>query len=143
MVDMAQRRPHISLSSPIDHVSGASAVLFVGRFFYNNVSHESNDLIDAPLDALAERTRMRPIPRGDISRGAALVFAFTQALIWLACLLPLPRDTALVALPTLSAPSVMGVQRPWTGPSTASLVGVSVLWVGRHQETRRSIPELR
>jgi 4-hydroxybenzoate polyprenyltransferase len=60
-------------------VAHASLVLFGASFFVSNAIHIWNDLIDAPLDAKVERTRNRPIPRGAVSQGAALVFSASQA----------------------------------------------------------------
>jgi 4-hydroxybenzoate polyprenyltransferase len=56
-----------------------AVTLLGGSFFVSNAIHIWNDLIDAPLDALVERTRNRPIPRGAVSRTRALVFTVTQA----------------------------------------------------------------
>jgi 4-hydroxybenzoate polyprenyltransferase len=46
-----------------------------------------NDIVDRKIDAQVERTRSRPIPSGQVSVGAALVFAFAQALTGLLVLL--------------------------------------------------------
>ncbi|KAL4794819.1 UbiA prenyltransferase family [Aspergillus venezuelensis] len=70
-------------------VINASAQLLGASFFVSNAIHAWNDLIDAPLDALVERTRRRPIPRGAISPAAAMVFVLTQAvaaLLFLPCM---------------------------------------------------------
>ncbi|KAL4751912.1 hypothetical protein BDW72DRAFT_202659 [Aspergillus terricola var. indicus] len=67
----------------------ASLYLFGASFFVSNAIHAWNDLIDAPLDALVERTRRRPIPRGAISPAAAFLFVLTQAvgaLLFLSCM---------------------------------------------------------
>ncbi|KAL4958129.1 UbiA prenyltransferase [Aspergillus filifer] len=58
----------------------ASLQLLGASFFVSNAIHAWNDLIDAPLDALVERTRRRPIPRGAISPPAAFLFVLSQAL---------------------------------------------------------------
>jgi 4-hydroxybenzoate polyprenyltransferase len=60
-------------------VAYAAFLLFGASFFVSNAIHIWNDLIDAPLDAKVERTRNRPIPRGAVSRGAAITFTATQA----------------------------------------------------------------
>lgn len=141
-----------------DDVLRVSGVLFVGSFFCNNGSHAWNDLVDAPIDALVERTKTRHIPRGSISRKAAFVFSCTQATLAAACLLLLPHDTALATAPsivgTLYYPfakrhtnlpqvilgfcltwgimigsSALGVDKPWTDRSTLCLLGASILWV--------------
>jgi 4-hydroxybenzoate polyprenyltransferase len=49
-------------------------------------------VLTAPLDALVERTRNRPIPRGAVSTNAALLYAASQAALAVACLGWIPRD---------------------------------------------------
>ncbi|KAL4903303.1 UbiA prenyltransferase family-domain-containing protein [Aspergillus multicolor] len=88
---------------PADEELRAGAVLLVGSFFGSNVIHIWNDLVDAPLDALVERTKHRPIPRGAISRSVALGSAANQALAALLFLVFLPGGlvrAVLYALPS-------------------------------------------
>lgn len=77
--------------------------MFGGSFFVSNAIHIWNDLIDAPLDALVERTRNRSIPRGAVTPLAATVFTGTRALGAAVCLAFLPSDpwqrSLLYALP--------------------------------------------
>ncbi|KAF5027015.1 hypothetical protein F66182_890 [Fusarium sp. NRRL 66182] len=144
-----------SSTSDMLYVSG---VLVVGSFFCNNGSHAWNDLVDAPIDAQIERTKMRPIPRGAVSRQAALLFAISQAVLASACLLPLGWDTALATIPTIIATlyypfakrhthlaqvvlgfcltwgvmvgsSAMGIDAPWRHESSVSLLLAANLWV--------------
>ena len=86
--------------------------MLCGSFFVFNAIHIWNDLIDAPLDSLVERTRHRPIPRGAVSRSAALVFTLTQAL---GAMLFLPFLPCALLQSTLYAlPSIMGwIYYPW------------------------------
>ncbi|KAF3809048.1 4-hydroxybenzoate polyprenyltransferase [Colletotrichum gloeosporioides] len=143
---------------PIQDVLRVCLILLGGSFFCNNASHAWNDLVDAPVDAQIERTRMRPIPRGAISYRAAFIFACTQAIAAAAFLLFLPRDASLAAIPTIIGTiyypwakrhtnlpqfvlgfcltwgimvgsSGMGVSQPWTDASTVSLLLASILWV--------------
>ena len=77
-------------TSPL-HLLTSSLSLLGGSIFVSNAIHIWNDLIDAPLDALVERTRNRPIPRGAVSPSGALVFTATQtvgALAFLYYLVP-------------------------------------------------------
>ncbi|KAK0637265.1 UbiA prenyltransferase family [Bombardia bombarda] len=60
-----------------------------------------NDLVDAPLDKLVERTRTRPVPRGAISRLHAGLFAVAQVLLWLGTLSLISRQVVLWALPLI------------------------------------------
>ncbi|OCT52470.1 prenyltransferase [Cladophialophora carrionii] len=69
----------VRLHTPPADLIHPAATLLVGSFFVSNAIHIWNDLIDAPLDALVERTKNRPIPRGAVSRGRALLFTITQA----------------------------------------------------------------
>lgn len=57
-----------------------SVIILAGTILCSNASHAWNDFVDAPLDALVSRTRMHPVPRGDISRGAAVMFVLFNAL---------------------------------------------------------------
>ncbi|RYP60257.1 hypothetical protein DL769_008191 [Monosporascus sp. CRB-8-3] len=144
--------------TPLGEVLHVSAVLFGGSFFCNNGSHAWNDLVDSPIDAKIGRTKTRPIPRGDISRMAAFVFACTQALFAAPFLLLLPYDAALAAIPTIVGTlyypfakrhthlpqvvlgfcltwgimvgsSSMGTEKPWTDTSTVCLLVASIFWV--------------
>ncbi|MCJ1247589.1 hypothetical protein MMC30_004804 [Trapelia coarctata] len=81
-----------------------SALMLGGSFFFSNANHVWNDLIDAPLDVLVERTRNRPIPRGAVSPFAALLFTGTQAIgaaVFLTYLSVGPFQGALYAFPNL------------------------------------------
>ncbi|CAJ2511673.1 Uu.00g072980.m01.CDS01 [Anthostomella pinea] len=143
---------------PIFHVLRVSLVLLGGSFFCNNASHAWNDLIEAPIDALIERTRTRPIPRGAVSRTAALLFTITQALGAAAFLLLLPAEAAIAAIPNIAGTayypfskrhsyfpqlvlgfclswgilvggSALGVAKIWMDTSTLCLLTASISWV--------------
>jgi 4-hydroxybenzoate polyprenyltransferase len=73
----------------------------------SNAIHIWNDLIDAPLDALVERTRNRPIPRGAVSTTGALILTGTQTIAALAFLLCLPEREPLVGL-LYALPAIAG-----------------------------------
>ncbi|KAI4122336.1 MAG: hypothetical protein LQ338_005875 [Usnochroma carphineum] len=90
--------------SPLPQVLQASALMLGGSFFVSNAIHAWNDLIDAPLDALVERTRNRPIPRGAVSSSAALFFTATQAVgaaLFIPSLPHAKHQNALYALPSM------------------------------------------
>jgi 4-hydroxybenzoate polyprenyltransferase len=82
----------------------AGMILAGGSIFFSNAAHVWDDLIDAPLDALIERTRNRPIPRKAVTPTAAFIFTTTQAICAIAFFywFPDPRG-ALYALPTIAA----------------------------------------
>src|SRR5271168_2373404 len=63
------------------------ALFFVGAFVMRGAGCTWNDITDRDLDAMVERTRSRPIPAGEVSVQAALVFLVAQALIGLLVLL--------------------------------------------------------
>ena len=90
--------------SPLPHLLRTSVVMLGGSFFVSNAIHIWNDLIDAPMDALVERTRNRPIPRRAVSPFAALVFTATQAIgaaLFLPCLPHSLLQNSLYALPSI------------------------------------------
>lgn len=98
--------------TPLPILLQSSALMLCGSFFVSNAIHIWNDLIDAPLDALVERTRNRPIPRGAVSSFAAIIFMTTQA-IGAALFLPyMNLDTlqnALYAIPSI----IVWTYYPW------------------------------
>jgi 4-hydroxybenzoate polyprenyltransferase len=59
------------------------ALFFIGAFAMRGAGCTWNDITDRDLDAMVERTRSRPIPAGEVSVLAALVFLLAQALIGL------------------------------------------------------------
>jgi 4-hydroxybenzoate polyprenyltransferase len=78
-------------------------LLLGGTFFFSNAAHGWNDIVDAPIDKKVTRTQKRPIPRGAITRQAALVFVVTQSIGATTFLLVLPPKTALYTLPNILA----------------------------------------
>lgn len=134
-----------------------SALLLGGSFFYSNAAHAWNDLIDAPVDRRVERTKNRPIARGDITPRAAFLFTASQALGAATFLLFLPRATALATIPsivgatyypwaklhtyfpqvvlgaclawgTVVGASTLGIKEPWVNGPVLCLVVALVLW---------------
>lgn len=98
--------------TPLSVLLQSSALMFGGSFFLSNAIHIWNDLIDAPLDALVERTRNRPIPRGAVSPFAATVFTVTQAMgaaLFLPYLSSRTLESALYAMPSIIA----WIYYPW------------------------------
>lgn len=90
----------------------SNMLILGGSFFLSNAIHIWNDLIDAPLDALVERTRYRPIPRGAVSPFDAAVLTATQA-VGVAMFLPyLSKSTAQSAI--YAVPGIMSwTYYPW------------------------------
>jgi 4-hydroxybenzoate polyprenyltransferase len=62
-------------------------LFFVGAFVMRGCGCTWNDIVDRNIDAQVARTRSRPIPSGQVSLIAALIFVALQALLGLAVLL--------------------------------------------------------
>ena len=62
-------------------------LFLVGAVAMRGAGSTYNDWVDRDLDARVERTRARPLPSGQVSPGAALVFVALQCLVGLVVLL--------------------------------------------------------
>ncbi|KAI1413418.1 prenyltransferase [Hypoxylon sp. FL1857] len=142
---------------PVSEVARASALLLGGSFFFSNAAHAWNDLVDAPIDKLVSRTKKRPIPRGDISWGQALIFTAVQSIGAACFLLFFPPTTAMVTIPTIVGTiyypwakrhtyfpqlvlgfclswgimvgsSAAGAESPWTDSAALCLLFASIIW---------------
>ena len=76
-------------------------LFFVGAFAMRGAGCTWNDITDRDLDAMVERTRSRPIPAGEVSIKAALVFLVAQALIGLLVLLQFNRFAVATGIASL------------------------------------------
>ncbi|KAL8746680.1 MAG: hypothetical protein Q9190_001334 [Brigantiaea leucoxantha] len=107
-----------------------SIMMLGGSFFLSNAIHIWNDLIDAPLDALVERTRYRPIPRQAVSKNAALSFTISQA-VAAALFLPLLPSGFLQSL-LYALPAILGwTYYPWAKKHTNNpqmVLGLCLAW---------------
>ncbi len=63
------------------------ALFFIGGFAMRGAGCTWNDIVDRDLDGWVERTRLRPIPSGQVSLVQAGAFIVAQALVGLAVLL--------------------------------------------------------
>ena len=77
-------------------------LFFVGAFAMRGAGCTWNDIVDRDLDAKVERTRLRPIPSGQVSVQAAATFLVLQALTGLAVLLAFNRFTILTGFASLA-----------------------------------------
>jgi 4-hydroxybenzoate polyprenyltransferase len=77
------------------------ALFFVGAFVMRGAGCTWNDITDRDLDAMVERTRSRPIPVGEVSVQAALVFLVSQALVGLLVLLQFNRFAVATGIASL------------------------------------------
>jgi 4-hydroxybenzoate polyprenyltransferase len=94
------------IARDLSHLPLDLALFFVGAFAMRGAGCTWNDITDRDLDARVERTRSRPIPAGQVSVTAALVFLLVQALIGLAVLLQFNRFTVLTGIASLAIVAV-------------------------------------
>jgi 4-hydroxybenzoate polyprenyltransferase len=76
-------------------------LFFIGSFVMRGAGCTWNDITDRDLDAKVERTRSRPIPAGQVSVKAALVFLVAQALVGLVVLLQFNRFAVATGIASL------------------------------------------
>src|SRR5690348_6382873 len=61
--------------------------MFVGAIAMRGAGCTLNDIVDAELDAKVTRTRVRPIPSGQVSKTQAAIFLVLQAVVGAAIVL--------------------------------------------------------
>ncbi|WIX76277.1 cytochrome P450 [Amycolatopsis carbonis] len=102
-----------------------------------------NDLVDRDIDAQVERTKSRPLPSGEVSVAAALVFAAVQLVITPALLIPTGWPAALASFPLfVVCPYVKrgtSVPQVWLGITTVNTLTMSVLALMRDPEQARKL----
>jgi 4-hydroxybenzoate polyprenyltransferase len=76
-------------------------LFLIGAIVMRGAGCTWNDLVDRDIDARVERTRSRPIPSGQISVRAAIIFLVVQALIGLLVLLQFNAFAVMVGLASL------------------------------------------
>jgi 4-hydroxybenzoate polyprenyltransferase len=76
-------------------------LFFVGAFAMRGAGCTWNDIVDRDLDGKVERTRLRPIPSGQVSLPAAACFLVAQALVGLAVLLQFNAFTIWTGIASL------------------------------------------
>jgi 4-hydroxybenzoate polyprenyltransferase len=81
-------------------------LLLVGAIVMRGAGCTWNDLVDRDIDAKVERTRSRPIPSGQVSARAALVFLVLQALVGLLVLIQFNRFAIMVGIASLAVVAV-------------------------------------
>src|SRR3954470_23363285 len=81
-------------------------LLLVGAIVMRGAGCTWNDLVDRDIDAKVERTRSRPIPSGQVSARAALVFLVLQALVGLLVLVQFNRFAILVGISSLAVVAI-------------------------------------
>ena len=91
----------LRLGTSWSHLAHINVILAIATVFVRGAECAWNDLVDAPLDSLVERTRHRPVARGAISSFSASLCRAVNAAIAAACLILLPPETSLVVLPAV------------------------------------------
>ena len=82
------------------------ALLLIGAIVMRGAGCTWNDLVDRDIDARVERTRSRPIPSGQISVRAAIVFLVLQALAGLLVLVQFNRFALGVGVASLGVVAI-------------------------------------
>ncbi len=73
----------------------------IGAFLMRGAGCTWNDILDKDFDRLVERTRLRPIPSGQVGIFSALIWMTIQALLALVVLLTFNKFSILVAISSL------------------------------------------
>jgi len=82
------------------------ALFFVGAFVMRGAGCTWNDIADRDLDAKVGRTRLRPIPAGQVSVYQAAIFLVVQSLIGLTVLLQFNRFAVVTGITSLAIVAV-------------------------------------
>ncbi len=77
-------------------------LFFIGAFAMRGAGCTWNDLVDRDLDRRVERTRLRPIPSGQVTVMEATIFMVLQGLVGLLVLLQFNRTTVITGLASFS-----------------------------------------
>lgn len=75
-----------------------AALFLIGAIAMRGAGCTYNDILDKDVDAKVARTRLRPIPSGQVSVKAAWGFVALQCLVGLGVLLALPQSAQIAAL---------------------------------------------
>ncbi len=76
-------------------------LFLIGAVAMRGAGSTFNDIIDRKLDAQVERTRLRPLPSGQVTPKQAVLFMLLQSAIGLAVLVQFNRFTILLAIGSL------------------------------------------
>jgi 4-hydroxybenzoate polyprenyltransferase len=88
--------------------------LLIGAIVMRGAGCTWNDLVDRDIDARVERTRSRPIPSGQISVRAAVVFLVAQALVGLLLLVQFNRFAIGVGIASLGVVAIYPFMKRFT-----------------------------
>lgn len=90
------------------------ALFLIGAVAMRGAGCTFNDLVDEDIDAKVERTRSRPIPAGQVSRGQAKLFLAVQALVGAAVLVQFNLFTILLGLASLLVVAIYPFMKRFT-----------------------------
>jgi 4-hydroxybenzoate polyprenyltransferase len=94
---------------------GLQFVLFgIGAIAMRGAGCTWNDILDRDVDARVERTRARPLPAGEISVRAAMVFLLAQSVVGLLVLLSFPPFAIMVGAASLLVVAVYPLMKRLT-----------------------------
>jgi 4-hydroxybenzoate polyprenyltransferase len=78
------------------------ALFFVGAFAMRGAGCTWNDIVDRDLDSAVERTRLRPIPSGQVSVTQAALFLIAQSLVGFLVLIAFNGFTVALGIASLA-----------------------------------------
>lgn len=102
-------------------------LFFIGSFVMRGAGCTINDILDRDFDARVERTKNRPIPAGEVSVRAAIIFLGLQCLIGLAILLQLNTFSIILGAASLLPVAVYPLMKRITNWPQAWL-GLTINW---------------
>src|SRR5712671_5084840 len=107
-----------ALAAVADRAWGPSpwhiVLLLVGAIVMRGAGCTWNDLVDRDIDGRVERTRSRPIPSGQVSVKAAVVFLVLQALVGLLVLVQFNRFAIGVGVASLGVVAIYPFMKRFT-----------------------------
>jgi 4-hydroxybenzoate polyprenyltransferase len=89
-------------------------LLLIGAIVMRGAGCTWNDLVDRDIDAQVERTRSRPIPSGQVSVRAAVIFLVLQALLGLLVLIQFNRFAIGVGVASLGVVAIYPFMKRFT-----------------------------
>ncbi|MEM7694702.1 MAG: 4-hydroxybenzoate octaprenyltransferase [Pseudomonadota bacterium] len=105
------------------------ALFLMGAILMRGAGCTYNDILDRKIDAGVARTRSRPIPSGQVTPLAALVFAIAQGFLALAVLLQFNPTTIATAIASLGIVAVYPLAKRVTDVPQVVL-GLAFAWGG-------------
>lgn len=104
------------------------ALLFaIGALAMRGAGCTYNDIVDADIDVQVDRTRSRPIPAGEVSKGQAWAFLVFQCLVGLGVLLQFNLFAVYLGLGSLVLVALYPFMKRWTSWPQAWL-GLTLNW---------------